>query len=76
MELNQPIYHSLESYSHFRSHLRRASDRSAIFLTDLAGRTVKKSPSPEGPGFESRRGQQKCHRSITCSRDNHYDQVS
>ena len=51
-------------YGHFKFHLRRASDRSAIFLTDLAGQTVKKSPSPECPGFESRRGQQKCHRSI------------
>ena len=51
-------------YGHFKSHLRRASDRSAIFLTDLAGRTVKKSPSPEGPRFESRQPQQKCHRSI------------
>ena len=30
-----------QSYGHFRSHLRRAPDRSAIILTDLAGRTVK-----------------------------------
>ena len=51
-------------YGHFKSHLRRALDRSAIFLTDLAGQTVKKSPSTEGPGFESRLAQQKCHRSI------------
>ena len=51
-------------YGHFKSHLRRASDRSAIFLTDLAGRTVKESSSPIGPGFESRRRRQKGHRSI------------
>ena len=51
-------------YGHFWSHLHRASDHSAIFLTDLAERTVKNSPSPEGPGFESRRAQQKRHRSI------------
>ena len=51
-------------YDHFRSQLRRASDRLAIFLTDLAGRTVKKSPSSEGPEFETRRAQQKCHRCI------------
>ena len=49
---------------YFSSSLRRAPDRSATFLTDLAGRTVKKSTSPEGPGFESRQPQQKCHRSI------------
>ena len=29
------------SYGHFRSHLRRAQDRLAIILTDLAGQTVK-----------------------------------
>ena len=46
-------------YGHFRTHLHRASDHSAMFLTDLAGRTVKKSPSLEGPGFESRRRNKK-----------------
>ena len=44
--------------------LHHASDRSAKFLTVLAGRTVKISASPKGPRFESRRPQQKCHRSI------------
>ena len=52
-------------YGHFKSHLRHASDRLSIFLTDVAGRTVKISPSPEGSGFESRQGQQKCHQSIS-----------
>ena len=56
--------HFEQSYGNFRSPLRHASDRSATFLTVLAGRTVKKSPSPIGPGFESRRRQQKGHRSI------------
>ena len=51
-------------YGHFKSHLRRAPNRSTTFLTDLAGRTVKKSSSPMGPGFESRRRRQKGHRSI------------
>ena len=51
-------------YDHFRSQLRRASDRLAIFLTDLAGRTVKKSPSPEGFGFEFQKPQQESHWSI------------
>ena len=37
---------------------------SAIFLTVLAGWTVKKWPSQIGPGFESRRWWQKGHRSI------------
>ena len=54
----------IESYSYFKLHLHRASDRSAIFLTVLPGRTVKKSPSPIGPGFESRHQQQKGHRSL------------
>ena len=53
-----------ESYSYFKLRLHRASDRSAIFLTVLAGRTVKLSPSPRGPGFESRQLQQKSHWSI------------
>ena len=53
-----------ESYSHSKLCLHRAPHRSAIFLTDLAGRTVKFSPSPRGPGFESRQLQQKCHWSI------------
>ena len=44
--------------------LHSASDLSAIFLTVLAGRTVKKSLSPLGPGFESRGRRQKGHRSI------------
>ena len=59
--------------AHFKSHLRRASDRSAICLTALAGRTVKKSPSPEGPGFESRRRQQKCHPSIVVPLDYYHN---
>ena len=56
--------HFEQSYGNFRSPLRHASDSSATFLTVLAGRTVKKSPSPIGPGFESRRRRQKGHRSI------------
>ena len=56
--------HLKQSYGHLCSPLHGALDRSAIFLTDLAGQTVKKSPSLEGPGFASRRPQQKCHRSI------------
>ena len=54
-----------QSYGNFRSPLRHASDCLATFLTALAGRTVKKSPSPIGPGFETRRRQQKGHQSIT-----------
>ena len=48
----------------FKSFLHSAPDRSATFLTVLAGRTVKKLPSPIGPGFESQLRQQKGHRSI------------
>ena len=46
------------------SALDSALDCSATFLTDLAGRTVKKLASPIGPGFESRSRRQKGHRSI------------
>ena len=62
--LNQKIVSFQQSYGHFKSFLHSAPDRSAIFLTDLAGRTVKKPPSTKGPGFESRRRRQKGHRSI------------
>ena len=51
-------------YGHFRASLHHASDHLAIFLTVFAGRTVKISTSPRGPGFESRRPHQKGHRSI------------
>ena len=63
--LNQKIVSFQQSYGHFKSFLHSAPDRSAIFLTVLAGRTVKKSLSPIGPGFDSRRRQQKGHRSIS-----------
>ena len=56
--------HLKQSYAHLCSVLHGALDHSAIFLTVLAGRTVKKAPSPKGPGFESRRRRQKGHRSI------------
>ena len=56
-------------YGHFKSHLHRAPDRSAIFFTNLAGQTVKKSPSAEGPGFKSLQAQQKCHRSIVTTKN-------
>ena len=59
-------------YGYFSSSLRRASDRSATFLTDLAGRTVKKLASPIGPGFESRSRRQKGHRSIGLIRDQNW----
>ena len=51
-------------YGHFRASLQHASDHSAIFLTDLAERTVKVSASPRGPGFESRRHHNFSDRSI------------
>ena len=66
MQLDCKNIISKETYSYYKLYLHRASDRSAIFLTVLAGRTVKESPSPIGPGFESRRRQQKGHRSIVC----------
>ena len=44
--------------------LTSALDHSAIFLTDLAGRTVKNCRSPRGPRFEPGRPQTKIHRSI------------
>ena len=53
-----------QSYINSKLSLHSALDRSATFLTVLAERTVKKSPSPIGPGFESRRWRQKGHRSI------------
>ena len=46
--------HFEQTYGNFSLSLHHASDRSAIFLTVSAGRTVKKLPSPIGPGFESR----------------------
>ena len=45
-------------------HLSSALDRSAIFLTDLAGRTVKNCHSLRGPRFEPRRLPTKLHGSI------------
>ena len=63
--------HFEQSYGNFRSPLRHASDRSATFLTVLAGRTVKKSPSPIGPGFESRRRFNFSDRSIGISNENY-----
>ena len=47
--------HFQQSYVYFDLPLHHAPDRSATFLTDLAGQTVKKLPSLEGPRFESRR---------------------
>ena len=52
-----------------------ASDRSTIFLTVLARRTVKKLLSPIGPGFESRRRQQKGHRSMICYQNVDYQLI-
>ena len=49
----------------FSSVLTSASDRSATFLTVLAGRTVKNCRSPRGPRFEPGRPQTKIHRSIS-----------
>ena len=45
--------------------LRSALDHLTTFLTVLVWRTAKNLPSPIGPGFESRHGQQKGDRSIT-----------
>ena len=53
------------NYGQFRSPLYRASDRSATVLTVLVYRTIKKSSSPIGPGFESQLRRQKGHWSIT-----------
>ena len=64
MQSDWKYIQSYQSYGYFKSPLHHAPDRSAIFLTDLAGRTVKGSPSPKGPGFESRLRQQKGHQSI------------
>ena len=64
MQSDWPYMHSYQSYAYFKSPLHHAPDHSAIFLTVLAGRTVKNSLSPRGPGFDSRRRQQKGHRSI------------
>ena len=50
-----------ESYDHFGLLLHDVSDRLAKFLIFLAGRTVKISLSPKGPGVESRRPKQKCY---------------
>ena len=63
MVLKPPFVIPKKSYSYFSSFLHHASDHSANFLTVLAGRTVKLSPSPRGPGLESRRPHQKCHQS-------------
>ena len=41
--------------------LTSALNRSANFLTDLAGRTVKKMRSPKGPGFDPRLRQTNAH---------------
>ena len=57
-----------QTYGHFKSLLHSAPDRSAIFLTDLAGRTVKKLPSLKGPGFDPRLGRTKRAWSIESKR--------
>ena len=64
MVLKPPFVIPKKSYSHFSSFLQHASDRSANFLTVLAGRTVKISPSPIGRGFEPGRRQDFSDRSI------------
>ena len=64
MVLKPPFVIPKKSYSHFSSFLHHASDRSANFLTVLAGRTVKISPSPIGRGFEPGRRQDFSDRSI------------
>ena len=45
--------HFEQTYGNFSLSLHHASDRSAIFLTVLAGRTGKTLPTLKGPGFES-----------------------
>ena len=68
MVLKPPFVIPKKSYSHFSSFLHHASDRSANFLTVLAGRTVKISPSPIGRGFEPGHRQDFSDRSNTsCS---------
>ena len=57
--------HSKQSYHHWNLYLHGAPDRSATFLTVLAGRTVKNLPSPIGPGFKFRCQRQKRHRSTS-----------
>ena len=50
--------------------MNHASRRSANFLTVLAGRTVKISPSPIGRGFEPGRRQDFSDRSILDNENN------
>ena len=64
MQLDWKNVNFQQIYDHFSLILHHASDRSAKFLTVLAGRSVKISHSPKGPGFESRRLRQKGHWSI------------
>jgi len=59
------------NYGYFSLDLHGVPDCSAIFLTVLAGWTVKNSLSPKGSGFEYRWPQQICHWSIGMPSSSH-----